>query len=84
MELDFNIKSCTINITKHFRTKYMEKWSMRQEQVRTAITEAYRVEKVGRHKYEAYFRSSGKSKKIIFAYDRFFDEISIISGAQGK
>ena len=84
MELGYDIRTCSIVITHHFRMKYMEEWGMRQQQVRIAIKEAYLVERVGKRKYEAYFMSGKRSKKIIFAYDKFFDEIIVISGAEGK
>jgi len=52
--------------------------------LRIALQEAYKIVKVGKHKYEAYtrYKAGNKSRKVVFvAYN---DVIYIITGAEGK
>ena len=64
---DYDIDSCSIISGKHFRNKYMRKWNWDMEDLREAIKDAYKVDKIGKKKYELYTKKGG-SKKIIFAY----------------
>ena len=83
MKYDFDIESCGLNASKHFRNKYMRKWNWDFHDLRDSIRNAYKIDKVGKKKYEAYVRKDG-SKKIIFVYYFEFDEIYGISGSEGK
>ena len=51
--------------------------------LRNSIKNAYKIDKVGKKKYEAYTDRSS-SKKIIFVYYKEYDSVFIISGAEGK
>ena len=81
--IDYDIDNCNINVGKHFRNKYMRKWNWDMFDLRDAIKNAYKVDKVGKIKYEAYTTKKG-SKKIIFVYYKEDNSIFIISGAEGK
>ncbi len=61
----------------------MRKWDYDNDDSRMALKEAYRIDKVGKIKYEAYtrYQSHGKSRKIIFVV--YPTEIFIITGAEG-
>ena len=78
----YDIDTCKIELSKHFRNKYMRIWNQDTFDARDAIKEAYKVNKVGKHKYEAYTRKCG-AKKVIFVYDDEEKVIFIISGAEG-
>ncbi len=79
----YDINNCKLNASKHFRNRYMRKWNWNFVDLRDAIKNAYRIEKVGKKKYEAYADKKG-SKKIIFVYYFEFDEIYVISGSEGN
>ena len=70
--------------SKHFRNTWMRKWDWDIFDLRMALEEAYKIDKVGKIKYEAYTRYHAKEKgrKIIFI--DYGDEIFIITGAEGK
>lgn len=70
--------------SKHFIKTWMRKWNCDTDSLREAIENAYKVDKVGNQKYEAYFRAKGKSRKLIFIKDGEYKEIFIITGAEGK
>lgn len=61
----------------------MKQWDWDLFDLRTAIKEAYKIDKVGKKKYELYTKK-GNSKKIIFVYDTFDDTLFVISGAEGS
>ena len=70
-----------IKPSKHFRNTWLRKWDWDMRDLRIALQESYKIEKVGKYKYEAYTRyRSGKSKKIIFVIRG--DTIYIITGAE--
>lgn len=79
---DFDIDKCNIESSKHFVLKYMKKWDWDFNDLRDAVKSAYKIDKVGSKKYEAYVRKDG-SKKIIFVY--YFESytIFIITGSEG-
>ncbi len=52
--------------------------------LRDAIKNAYKTERVGKKKYEAYIRCKMGSRKIIFVHYAEFDTIFVITGAEGK
>jgi len=78
----FNINTCKINVSKHFALEDMKRWDWDFHDLRDAIRVAYRIDKVGKKKYEAYVRKSG-SKKIIFVYYNDIDTIFVITGTEG-
>ena len=80
---EYEIDTCFIIVTKHFRNKYLKKWNWDMIDLRNAIKEAYQIDKVGKEKYEVYVRKNG-SKKIILAYQQMENIIIVISGAEGK
>ncbi len=73
-----------IRPSKHFITTWMRKWDYDLDSLRQALENAYRTDKVGRCKYEAYVRTKNKSRKLIFIKDEERKEIFIITGAEGK
>ncbi len=72
-----------IRPSKHFILTWMRKWGYDQQGLQSALEQAYKVEKVGKYKYEAYVRTKGKSRKLIFIKDEEYKEIFIITGAEG-
>ena len=78
-----NVSGYKIRPSKHFILTWMRKWDYDIDSVRDALSNAYRVEKVGKYKYEAYTRAKGKSRKLIFVKDEENKEIFIITGAEG-
>lgn len=78
----YDADKCELNASKHFRNKYMRKWNWDFSDLREALKNAYKTEKVGKNKYEAYVERQ-HSKKIIFVYYWEFDTIFVISGSEG-
>lgn len=79
-----NISDYKIRPSKHFVSTWMRKWDYDIYALRTAIERAYKIDKVGKNKYEAYVRTKGKSRKIIFVKDEEYKELFVITGAEGK
>ena len=73
-----------IRPSKHFILTWMRKWDYDADSLRNALESAYKIDKVGRHKYKAYTRAKGKSRKLIFIKNEEYKEIFIITGAEGK
>jgi len=62
----------------------MRSWDWDMHDLRRALSGAYKVAKVGKHKYEVYTRyraGKGKSRKLIVV--EYPEEIFIITGAEG-
>ena len=62
----------------------MRKWDWDMHDLRTALKEAYKVDRVGRHKYEVYTRyraNERKSRKLIVV--EYPEEVFVITGAEG-
>ena len=78
---DFDVDKCQIDASKHFMLKYMKKWDWDFNVLRDAIKNAYKIDKVGKRKYEAYVKKDG-SKKIIFVYYFEYDSIFVITGSE--
>jgi uncharacterized protein (UPF0128 family) len=78
-----NLNGCAVRPSKHFILGWMRKWDYDVIMLRNALESAYRIEKVGKEKYEAYIRAGGKSRKIIFVKDDVNKELFIITGAEG-
>ena len=81
--IDYDIDNCDIDVSKHFRNKYMRKWNWDMLDLRRAIKNAYKIDKLGKKKYEAY-TDRNSSKKVIFVYYKEYKSIFVISGAEGK
>lgn len=79
-----NIEEYKIRPSKHFILSWMRKWNYDIYSIRNALENAYKIEKVGKNKYESYTREKGKSRKLIFIKDDDYKEIFIITGAEGK
>lgn len=62
----------------------MRKWDYDIYSLRDALESAYKVNKVGKYKYESYTRVKRKSRKLIFVKDEVYKEIFVITGAEGK
>lgn len=77
----YGIDNCALDVSKHFRNKYMRRWNWDFIDLREAIKNAYRVDRVGKKKYEAFVEKKG-SKKIIFVYYSEFNTIFVISGSE--
>ena len=73
-----------IRPSKHFILTWMRKWDYDIDSLRNALESAYKTDKVGKHKYEAYTRAKGKSRKLILIRDEEYKDIFIITGAEGK
>jgi len=80
---EYDIDACELDVSKHFRNKYMRQWGWDFIDVREAIRNADEVHRVGKKKYEAYLRKKG-SKKIVFVYYPEFDTIFVITGSEGR
>ena len=70
--------------TKHFILEYMRKWDYDVDSLKKVLQNAYKIDKVGKNKYEAYIRTKRESRKIIFVKDDEYKEIIVISGAEGN
>jgi len=60
----------------------MKKWNWDFFDLRTAIREAYNIEKVGKKKFEIYIRKKGE-KKIIAVHYLKFQTLFVITGGEG-
>lgn len=81
---EFDIDTCQIDVSKHFRNQYMKRWGWDMFDLREAIRTAYKIDKCGKKKYEAYVRDKKSSKKIIFVYYQDIDTLFIISASEGR
>ncbi len=79
-----DITNYKIRPSKHFISTWMRKWNYDIYSLINLIENAYKIDKVGKNKYESYTRSKGKSVKLIFIKDDEYKEIFIITGAEGK
>ena len=71
-----------IDVSKHFRNTWLRKWGWDRHDLREAIRDAYRTEKVGKSKWELFVRKKGE-KKLVIAYEARTDEVFVITGAEG-
>ena len=79
-----NLIGYKIRPSRHFVLTWMRRWDWDIHQIRNAIENAYKIEKVEKYKYEVYLRKMGKSRKLILIKDEDCKEIFIITGAEGK
>jgi len=80
--LPFDIDKVHIDVSVHFRNTWMRRWNWDQFDLREAIREAYKVQRSGKSKWEIYVRKKGE-KKLVVAYQAEFDEVFVITGAEG-
>ncbi len=73
-----------IRPSKHFISTWMRKWNYDPDTLRQTLENSYKIDKVGKHKYEAYIKSKSGGRKLIFVKDEEYKEIFIITGAEGK
>jgi hypothetical protein len=78
----WDINHVNLVITKHFSRIYLSKWGWDYHLLREAIKDAYKIEKLGKVKYEIYIQKSG-FKKIITAYYGDNNLLICISGSKG-
>jgi len=76
--------SYKIRPSKHFILTWMRKWDYDIYSLRNALENAYKIDKVGKYKYEAYIKVKKGGRKLIFIKDEEYKEIFIITGAEGK
>ncbi|MEE8168399.1 MAG: hypothetical protein V3T58_05960 [Candidatus Hydrothermarchaeales archaeon] len=81
---EYDIETCELSASKHFKNTWMRKWNWDYIDLRNAIKNAYKTERVGKKKYEAYIRGKSGSRKMIFVYYAEFNAIFVITGAEGK
>ena len=82
--MGINFDEVKIRSSKHFILTWMRKWNWDIYDIRNALQRNYKIEKVGRNKYEVYIHSKYGSKKLIFILDEELNEIFIITGSEGK
>ncbi|HLF54979.1 MAG TPA: hypothetical protein VI612_04625 [Candidatus Nanoarchaeia archaeon] len=82
MVMPWRIETVGIKVTKHFMLKYMRRWNWDFIDLRDAIRNSYKVEKIGREKFEIYVEKKG-FKKIITVYYGGIDELVCITGSEG-
>ncbi len=79
-----NLSGYKVRPSKHFILTWMRKWNYDIQALKQALESAYKTEKVGKYKYEAYVRKNEKSRKFIYVKDEGNKEIFIITGSEGK
>lgn len=78
----WDIETVNISVSKHFSREYLRLWGWDFHQLRDALRQAYKIEKVGKIKYEIYVQKHGY-KKIICVYDAVTTELFCITGSEG-
>ena len=79
-----NLADYKIRPSKHFILTWMRKGDYDIYLLKNVLENAYKIDKVGKCKYEAYIRAKGKSRKLIFIKDDKHKTIFVITGAEGK
>lgn len=82
MKVPWDVAQVEIVATKHFALGWMRKWGWNVYVLRDAIRDAYKIEKVGKNKFEIYVQKSGY-KKIITAYYDAENKLVCITGSEG-
>jgi len=83
-EKDMDTSEYKIIPSKHFILTWIRKWDYDIYSLRTALENAYKIDKIGKIKYEVYVRAKRKSRKLIFIKNEDCKTIFIITGAEGK
>ena len=78
----YDIETCKVEVSKHFKNTWMRKWDCDYRDLRSAVRDAYSVKKAGKRKLEIYVRKSGE-KKLIAAYYWEYDTLFVITGGEG-
>ncbi len=81
--MDINFSEYEIRPSKHFLLGKMRQWNWSADDVRDALEKAYKTEKVGKSKYEAYITKGTRGRKVIFVVNDELKKIFIITGAEG-
>ena len=76
---DYKIRS-----SKYFALTWMRKLGMDSDGLKKALEEAYKIDKVGKYKFESYTKMKGKTIKLIYIKDEEYKDIFVITGAKGK
>jgi hypothetical protein len=79
---EYDIETCQLETSKHFKNTWMRKWDWDYHDLRDAIRDANKTEKVGKEKYEIYVRKRGE-KKLIAVYQWEFETLFVITGSEG-
>ncbi len=82
MNVPWRIATVKLKVTKHFALKYMRSWNWEMHDLRDAIANAYKIDKVGKEKFGIYVEKLGY-KKIITVYLAANDELICITGSEG-
>lgn len=82
MIVPWDIEKVNIAATKHFALGWMRKWGWDVPTLRNAISAAYRVEKIGKEKFEVYVNKDG-FRKIVTVYYGVENKLVCITGSQG-
>lgn len=78
----WDCETVKIIVTKHFSIKYMRNWGWNFSDLRDAIRDSYKIESVGKNKFEIFVQKSS-FKKIITVYYDETDELVCITGSEG-
>ena len=81
--VEIPVDECDLFASKHFKNTWMRKWDWDFHDLREAIRDSYKIEKVGKEKYEAYVRKKG-GKKLILIFDKNDMTVYVITGTEGK
>ena len=82
MQVPWNIDTVEIIVTKHFALGWMRKWGWDVAFLREMIRSAYKIEKIGKQKFEICVNKSGY-KKIITVYYNTENKLVCITGSAG-
>ncbi len=82
MAAPWDVETVQISVSKHFAREYLRPWGWDFHQLRDAFRNAYKIEKVGKVKYELYVQKHG-FKKIIAVYYQVENELFCITGSEG-
>ena len=78
----YDIETCNLEPSKHFRNTWMRKWDWDYVDLRSAIRDAYKVQRAGKDKYEIYVRKKGE-RKLIAVYQWEHRTLFVITGSEG-
>ncbi|HLD05500.1 MAG TPA: hypothetical protein VJG90_07305, partial [Candidatus Nanoarchaeia archaeon] len=80
MKVPWRIENVKLAVTKHFALKYMRVWGWNFHELREAIRDAYKMEKIGKEKFDIYIQKTG-FKKIVTVYYDENDRLVCITGS---
>ncbi len=82
VKVPWAIGNVNLHVKKHFAIKYLRTWNWDFHDLREAIVEAYKIEAIGKEKYEIYVSKNGYKKIISCYYDKE-NKLLCISGSKG-